>query len=195
VAAGYATTTSFLTYLAYVFATHTDVLKRARDEQRSLGIEGPLSLELVKRMTYLEQVLCEVERYYPPVSFGFRGVAESFQFGQYTVPKGWRLLYSIDATHRDERYFPDPERFDPERFAGKTAATDRGAFRLVGFGGGPRVCPGMSLARTQAKVVASHLLRGYSWTLEPDQDMRVVFMPARRPAGGLRVRFSKLASE
>jgi cytochrome P450 len=193
VAAGYATTTSMLTYLAYALAMHPDVLDRARAEQRRLGIDGPLALDDVKRMTYLDQIVCEVERCFPPVGFGFRGVSGSFQYGGFSIPKGWQILYSISATHGDPSYFPDPERFDPDRFA--TEHLDRNTFKLVGFGGGPRVCLGMTLARTQVKAIASHLLRGYRWEVEPGQDMRVVTMPARRPRDGLRVRFGRLARE
>jgi len=187
VAAGYATTSSLLTYLAYAFAKHPDVMARAREEQRALGISGPLTVEDVKRMTYLDQVVTEVERRFPPVSFGFRGVAEEFEYGGFVIPKGWQVLYSIAATHQDPDYFPDPETFDPDRFP--QGRNERGSFKLVGFGGGPRVCMGMMLARTQVKLIASRLLRGYMWELLPGQDLSPVIMPARRPREGLRVRF------
>lgn len=190
VAAGYATTASLLTSMVYALAAYPAVAERARAEQREQQITDPLSLESTKRMVYLDKVLLEVERLFPPASFGFRGVAKAITFKGYTVPPGWQLMYSVDHTHRDERYYPNPNAFDPDRFAdGNTA---RGAFRLIGFGGGQRVCLGMALARTQAKLVASRLLRGYTWELEGGTSYRAKLIPTRQPRDGLRVRFRAL---
>jgi retinoid hydroxylase len=189
VGAGYATTTSLLTYAAYALATNPEVLARARSEQTALGLIGPITLDDVKKMAYLDRVLLEVERLYPPVAFGFRGVSEPFEYEGYSYPKGWQVLYSISRTHQDPANFSDPLRFDPDRFAGDQ--NERNSFKLVGFGGGPRVCMGMTLARTQAKVVLSRLLRSYEWDLEPKQDLNAVMVPARRPRDGLRVVFRR----
>lgn len=190
VAAGFETTSSLLTYMAYALATNSDVLARAREEQRQLGVDGPLTLDQLKRMTYLDQVLTEVERMYAPISFGMRGAEHDCEFNGYAIPAGWRVLFSIDATHKDPEYFPDPERFNPDRFAENSK--DRNTFRLVGFGGGPRFCPGMMMARTQAKVIGSHLLRSYHWTIDANQDFRVDFLPARKPRGGMRTTFRRI---
>jgi cytochrome P450 len=72
--AGHETTTSMLTLMCMALAQHPNVLERARAEQQSLAAEGGLTLEQLKQMTYLEQVLREVERLYPPIAGGFRGV-------------------------------------------------------------------------------------------------------------------------
>jgi cytochrome P450 len=186
--AGYATTSSMLTYLLFALTEHPEVLQRARAEQRELGSEAPSS-EALKAMTYLDSILLEVERRYPPVSFGLRAVAQDFEFEDIAIPRGAQVMFSISATHQDPEAFPEPDRFDPERFSGD--ATDRRNYKLVGFGGGPRVCPGMTLARTQIKLVASKLLRSYDWRLVPNQDMSVIVMPARRPRQGLLVELSR----
>ncbi len=194
VAAGHDTTTSMLVSLVQALADHPAVLERARAEQRAIGGDGPLSLEQIKRMTYLEQVMREVERRFPPAGFGFRGVVEPFELGGYTIPRGFQVLYSIEATHDDPRDYPDPERFDPDRFdATRGEPEQRNSFKLVGFGGGPRVCIGMALAKVQIKIIAARLLRGYAWELEPGQDLRVKMIPSRCPRDGLRVRFRRLS--
>jgi cytochrome P450 len=197
IAAGHGTTTSMLTSLVAVLAADPGICERARAEQEGLGLGplgSPLTLDQIQGMTYLEQVLREVERLHPPAGFGFRGVVETFEFGGYTIPRGWQVLYSAEATHLDPRVFPEPERFDPGRCPhARAEAERRSRGELVGFGGGPRICLGMALAKMQIKMVASHLLRGYSWALEPGQDLRVETVPLRHPHDGLRVRFWRRA--
>jgi cytochrome P450 len=198
IAAGHGTTTSMLTSLVAVLSAHPEIYERARAEQESLDLGdlgSPLTLEQIQRMTYLEQVLREVERCHPPAGFGFRGVVETFEFGGYTIPRGWQVLYSVEATHLDPRVFPEPERFDPGRCPhGRAEAERRSRGELVGFGGGPRICLGMTLAKAQIKMIASYLLRGYEWELEPGQDLRVETVPLRHPRDGLRVRFWRRAA-
>jgi cytochrome P450 len=193
VAAGHDTTTSMLTSTAQLLALHPEVRERARAEQDALAIDGPLDLNHLRQMTYLEQVMREVERIHPPAGFGFRGVVEPFEFGGYEIPKGWQVVFSIEATHLDPQHFPEPERFNPDRWAGSTRAEpeQRNSFQLVGFGGGPRICIGMAVAKTQLKIIFSHLLRGYDWELEAGQDLSVKMLPSRCPRSGLLVRFRR----
>ncbi|MBD2186348.1 cytochrome P450 [Planktothrix sp. FACHB-1375] len=114
--AGHETTTSMLTSFCMALAQHPDVWTRARAEQQKLAGDGSLTMEQIKQMTYLEQVLREVERLYPPVGGGFRCAIEPFEFNGYYVPKGWQITYRIPETHQDSRIFSQPEQFDPDRF-------------------------------------------------------------------------------
>lgn len=194
VAVGQDTTASLVTSLVRCLAEHPEVLARARQEQQELAISGPLALADLQRMSYLEQVVLEVERVHPPAGFGFRGVVEPFVLAGYRFPVGWQVLYSIEATHHDPAVYPDPGRFDPQRFhePARVEAERRRRLELVGFGGGPRICMGMGLAKMLAKVIASHLLRGYAWELEAGQDLRARVFPSRCPRSGLRVGFRRL---
>jgi cytochrome P450 len=174
--------------MALALAIHPIVRRRAVEEQERFGGASPVTPEQIREMTYLDQVLLEVERLYPPASFGFRGVQSSFFFGGFEIPAGWQVMYSMDATHRDPRYFERPDEFIPERFE---KGNPRGEYRLLGFGGGPRVCLGMALARMNVKLTLAKLLRSYEWTLEPNQDLSPRYMPARRPRDGLLVEFRR----
>ena len=141
----------------------------------------------------LDRILLEVERLHPPVGGGFRRVVKPFEFNGYEVPAGWLAVYSILATHRLEEIYPEPERFDPDRFLPERL--DKGKpkpFSLIGFGGGPRVCVGLAFAKLEMKIVAAHLLRGYQWELLPNQSLEAVQVPTRHPKDGLQVRFAKL---
>lgn len=189
--AGHETTTSMLTSFCMALAQHPEVKGRVRAEQQELS--GPLTMEKLKQMTYLEQVLREVERLYPPVAGGFRSVAEPFEFNGYYVPKGWMALYRILAAHKDSRIFTEPERFDPDRFSPQRAEDKKQEFSMVGFGGGPRICLGIAFAQMEMKIVAAHLLRGYEWELLPQQNLTMDAVPTLHPRDGLRVQFRKLS--
>ena len=189
--AGHETTTSMLTSLVMSLAQHPAVCNRAQAEQDMLAAEGPLNLDQLRRMPYLEQVLKEVERLYPPVAGGFRRVIESFEFNGYQVPKGWQALYRINATHRDRRCYSEAEQFDPDRFSPERAEHKQYEFSLVGFGGGPRICLGLAFAQMEMKLVAAYLLRNYTWELLPHQDLTMTPIPTLRPRSGLKVRLRK----
>ncbi|MBW4575366.1 MAG: cytochrome P450 [Aphanothece sp. CMT-3BRIN-NPC111] len=191
--AGHETTTSTLSSLCMALAQHPEVMARARAEQQRLKSDRPLTLEQLRQMTYLDQVLREVERLYPPVGGGFRGVVESFEFNGYYVPKGWQALYNCNATNRDRRIYTEPERFDPERFAPSRAEDKKQEFSLVTFGGGPRNCLGMAFAQMEMKIFAAYLLRNYTWELLPKQNLTLDPIPTLHPRDGLRVRLRRLS--
>lgn len=186
--AGHETSASMLTSLALFFKQHPDVLAKARAEQDALRLGDTLTMDDIRAMTYLDQVLKETERLHPPVPAGFRGVTETFEYNGYTVPKGWIALYLINVAHRDPAIYRDPLRFDPDRFSPERDESSV-PFSLVGFGGGARVCLGYAFAQLEMKVMLSYLLRYYDWELEPKQDLRFIYLPTLLPRGGLRVRF------
>jgi cytochrome P450 len=188
--AGHETLTSALSSFCLLVAQHPDVLSRLRAEQRALDDVGPLSVERLAAMTYLEQVCSEVLRLVPPVGGGFRVLTATTSFRDMRLPKGWRVFYRIADTHHDADLYPDPERFDPERFA--QGPPKRGAY--APFGGGPRLCIGMFFARLEMKVLAARLLQRCTWTLEPGQDLRMTTFPVPKLKGGLHARIEPYVS-
>jgi cytochrome P450 len=186
--AGHETTTSMLTSFCRALAQHPHVMEKLRIEQNALS--GAITFESLRSMTYLDQVFKEVERMYAPVSGGFRGVIKSFEFNGYTVPKGWLVLYHVPHTHYDETIFPNPQQFDPDRFA-PPRSEGSSPYTLIGYGAGPRVCLGIQFAQLALKICAVHLLRAYTWQLEPDQNLDPVYLPTLHPTDGLRVRFTR----
>lgn len=190
--AGHETTTSMLTSLVMSLAQHPDVWEKARQEQAELMADGSaIALDQLRQMPYLDQIVKEVERLYPPIGGGFRGVVRSFEFNGYRIPEGWMALYRIEAAHRDARIYTDPDTFDPDRFSPDRAEHKRYDFSLVGFGGGPRVCLGLAFAQLEIKLVAAHLLRHYTWDLLPDQNLQMNPIPTLRPRSGLQVNFQR----
>ncbi|MBD2036280.1 cytochrome P450 [Leptolyngbya sp. FACHB-321] len=185
--AGHETLTSALASFCLLLAQHPAVKDRARAEQSQFrGV--PLSLETLKQMTYLEQVLKEVLRCIAPVGGGFRQVLQSCEFGGFLLPQGWSVLYEINLTHQDSELFLAPEQFDPGRFSPERAEDKVKPFSHVPFGGGVRECLGKEFARLELKLFAAKLLQGYDWSLLP-QDLTLVTVPTPHPKDGLKVQF------
>jgi cytochrome P450 len=186
--AGHDTSTSTLTFMMHELARHPAVLGRLREEQdRVLGGEAPTADQLEREMPYLDMVLDEVLRLYPPAWIGPRRAVREFEFGGYTVPRGAYVNYCSWASHRIPEVFPDPEAFVPERFTReRKAALPRGAY--VPFGGGSRICIGKRFGQTEVKLVATMLLQRLRLDAMPGRTMTVRQMPTLSPKGGLPMR-------
>lgn len=186
--AGHDTSTSTLTFMMYELARRPDVIERLLEEQdQVLGGATPDIDKLEREMPYLEMVLDEVLRLYPPAWIGPRRVVRDFEFGGHTVPKGAYFAYCSWASHRIPEVFPDPEAFIPERFTHeRKAALPRGAY--VPFGGGRRICIGKRFGQTEVKLVATMLLQRLRLDLLPGRTMTVRQMPTLSPKGGLQMR-------
>ena len=186
--AGHDTSTSTLTFMMYELARRPDVIDRLQEEQdRVLGGRAPGIEELERQMPYLDQVLDEVLRLYPPAWIGPRRAVRDFEFNGHTVPVGAYLNYCSWASHRIPEFFPEPEAFRPERFErDRKAALPRGAY--VPFGGGKRICIGKRFGQIEVKLVATMLLQRLRLDLLPGRTMTVRQMPTLSPRGGLRMR-------
>jgi cytochrome P450 len=186
--AGHDTSTSTLTFMLHELARHPEALAKLHEEQdRVLGGATPSVDQLEKEMPYLEMVLDEVLRLYPPAWIGPRRAVREFEFGGYTVPKDAYVNYCSWASHRIPEVFPDPEAFVPERFTReRKAALPRGAY--VPFGGGSRICIGKRFGQTEVKLVATMLLARLRLDALPGRTMTIRQMPTLSPVGGLRMR-------
>ncbi|MEZ2233918.1 cytochrome P450 [Microcoleus sp.] len=187
--AGHETLTSAIASFCLLLAQHPDVMAKVRAEQQQFPTTEPLTLEQLKQMTYLEQVLREVLRLVPPVGGGFRTVINACEFGGYEIPKGWSVLYEINQTHQDATVYPEPDRFNPDRFNSERSAKP---FTYVPFGGGLRECLGKEFARLEMKLFAARMIRECDWELLPDQDLNLIRVPTPHPRDGLRVKFQRI---
>lgn len=197
--AGHETLTSALTSFCLLLSQHPDVLARARaevDARVPAGAIDPGALDL----PYTERVLCEVMRRLPPVGGGFRKCIADCEVAGHTIPAGTYVLYGITNTHLDATIHPEPDVFDPERFAAPgdvcpahKVPTQGHDGRFIPFGGGARICLGMEFARLEMRLFAARLLRDCTWRLEPDQDLGLRMVPVPKPRSGLRVRLAPRA--
>jgi cytochrome P450 len=186
--AGHDTTTSTVTFMLHELARHPDVVRQLHEEQdRVLGDSPPTAAQLERELPYLDMVLDEVLRLYPPAWIGPRRAVREFEWGGCTVPRSAYVNYCSWASHRLPEVFPDPEAFVPERFTReRKAALPRGAY--VPFGGGQRVCIGKRFGQTEVKLVATMALQRLRFDALPGRTMTVRQMPTLSPDGGLPMR-------
>ncbi|RZM82925.1 cytochrome P450 [Leptolyngbya iicbica] len=187
--AGHETLTSAIASYCLLIAQNPTVWDKLRAEQAAFA-EAPLTLETLKQMTYLDQVLREVLRLVPPVGGGFRTVLQTCELNGYQIPAGWTVLYEINQTHLNPDVYPAADTFQPDRFADEAS---RAKYSYIPFGGGIRECLGKEFARLEMKLFAVHLLRHYTWELLPDQDLSLVTVPTPHPRDNLKVRFTAMS--
>jgi cytochrome P450 len=161
--AGHDTSTALLAWALYLLGGHPAALKQAEDEVDHILGEATPAMEHVNRLEYLSMVIQETTRLYPPIHIGNRTAKVDIQFQGYPIRAGTRLMYSIYLTHRDPKYWQEPERFLPERFAGGELSYQ--PYTFVPFGGGPRNCIGMAFARMEVTLVLARLLQQFELKL------------------------------
>jgi len=143
--AGHETTAAGLSWALYLLATHPQVAQR-------VAVEG---------LGYCERVVKETLRLYPPAPALFlRQAQQELRVDNYEIPRGSIVHLPAWAVHRDSRYFEDPLKFNPDRFAPE-AVKQRPEFSYFPFGGGPRICLGQSFALLEMSVILTVLLRKY----------------------------------
>ncbi|XP_060810365.1 cytochrome P450 6B5-like [Amyelois transitella] len=142
---------------------HPEHLKKVHDEIDATfeKLNGELTYESVMEMEYLEKVLCESIRLLPPIGFLGRQCVENtvLPVGNIKVEKGTKVFVAVYELHRDPKYYPNPEVFDPERFESESAQ-DSSVY--MPFGKGNRLCVGMRFARLQVKTGLIYFLRNYT---------------------------------
>ncbi|XP_077354345.1 putative cytochrome P450 120 isoform X2 [Festucalex cinctus] len=138
---------------------------------------------------YLQGVLLEVQRLWPPF-IGGRRIAESdTTLAGFHVPKGYGAIYISHAVHRDPQVFEQPDSFLPERWSGRNA--DHKHF-LCSFGSGSRNCIGMKLTDVFLKEACTYLLKHYDWCLDPaSQNLDYKWLPVSRPVNPPTVSFTR----
>jgi cytochrome P450 len=157
--AGHDTSTALLAWVLHIFSIHPEIMRQAQAEVDSVVGRGPISASQVERLVFLDAVIKETLRLYPPIHVGSRIVSEDTTVCGYELQAGARVMASIYLTHRDDRSWDSPQDFRPERFA--PDAQRPLAFTYVPFGGGPRSCIAATFAQIEAKVVLARILQQF----------------------------------
>ena len=142
--------------------------------------------EDVPRLRYVEMVLAESMRLYPPAWAMGRYARADFQLGEYFLPAKTTVLMSQFITHRDARYFPDPLSFDPERFTPEAKAR-RTKFAYFPFGAGFRQCIGESFAWMEGILLLATLAQRWKLKLIPGHPVEPEPLITLRPKYGMRM--------
>ncbi|XP_055689316.1 probable cytochrome P450 4ac1 [Lutzomyia longipalpis] len=164
---GHDTTSAALTFIFLLLAHHIDVQEKVYEEIK-IALEGndnqPLGMNELNDLEYTSRVIKECLRIYPSVPFITRSITEDMMVEGEIIPKGSIAHIHIFDLHRDPEQFPDPERFDPDRFLPENVEK-RHPFAYVPFSAGPRNCIGQKFALLEIKTVLQHVLMEF--TLSP----------------------------
>jgi cytochrome P450 len=189
--ASHDTTTSTLSSMIYETAKHPEWQERMRAESRQFYAEGPLDYGRLKDFKEIGMVLNECLRLHPALVVLPRYAAKDFVFKGYHIPKGSRVAISTYATHIDPRVYPDPLRFDPLRFSDERAEHKKTPFSFIPFGAGRHICIGKYFAEMEAKIVMSHFVKRFKWSVPPGYQMRYA-PPLNHPIDGLPIRIERV---
>ncbi|HLZ27604.1 MAG TPA: cytochrome P450 [Chloroflexota bacterium] len=161
--AGHETTTTLGAWLLFLLGGQPTYVERIRTElQTVLGDrDAPLTTEALHTLPVLSAAIREAGRLKSPVLLLPRGVLTEFEFGGYRIPTGTPVFLAIAAGHHLPSVFPEPERFDPDRFLPPREEDKRNPYALVTFGGGPRICLGINFAQVEVTALAAHVLRRF----------------------------------
>lgn len=187
--AGHDTSTALMAWTLYLLGAHPWALSRVETEVSSvLGDQTP-ALEHFNQLSYLGQVIDEALRLYPPIHLGSRLAARDLEYEGYQIPAGKRVIYSIYLTQRHPDYWPDPDRFDPERHASGSRPQ---AYTWLPFGGGPRNCIGAAFGQVEARLVIARILQQVKLTLS-DTRVHPHMGATLEPSPGVRMLIRRLS--
>ncbi|CAN1235041.1 Abscisic acid 8'-hydroxylase 3 [Linum perenne] len=169
--AGHDTTTAALTWTMKFLAENPDILEKLREEHRLIVEKrsdvggGGLTWSEVNNMPYTNKVISETLRRATILPWYSRKAAQDFEIDGYQIKKGWSINLDVVSIHHDPEVFPDPEKFDPTRFDAPLRT-----YSYLGFGNGPRMCPGINLAKLEICVFIHHLVTRYKWRAAEKND-------------------------
>jgi cytochrome P450 len=184
--AGYETVANALSWTWYLLSQNPEAEARFHEEiDRELQGRVP-SYDDIPRLRYVEMVLAESMRLYPPAWAMGRYALNDFSLGEYFLPAKTTVLMSQFVMHRDARFFPDPLRFDPERFNPEAKAR-RTKFTYFPFGAGFRQCIGESFAWMEGVLVLATLAQKWKLKHVPEHKVEPEPLITLRPKYGMRM--------
>jgi cytochrome P450 len=184
--AGHETTANVLTWTWYLLGEHPEIEGRLHEELDGvLGGRTPGTADL-ERLGYLRMVLAETMRLYPPAWLLGRRALADCTIGGHQVKTNDIIFMSQYVTHRDPRWYPEPDRFDPQRWTPEETAR-RPKFAYFPFGAGSRVCIGEQFALMEASLILATLAQRWQLRLVPGHPVVPRARITLRPQFGMRM--------
>uniref|UniRef100_A0A1B6F266 Cytochrome P450 n=1 Tax=Cuerna arida TaxID=1464854 RepID=A0A1B6F266_9HEMI len=189
---GHDTTSASISWSLLLLGHDQTVQERAYNELCSIfgNSDRPVTKQDLTKMIYLEAVIKESLRLYPPVSYMSRTLDSDLKLEKHIIPAGSNVLVIPYFLHRQSQLYPDPEKFDPDRFL--KLDTNRHPFMYIPFSGGPRNCIGQRFAMMEMKVIISHILRHFKVeAVTKREGLKLIFSPILKPMDGIYVTLYK----
>jgi cytochrome P450 len=185
--AGHETSASALIWAVFILAQRPELRARLRAEVREVAGDGPISMEMAKRLALVRNIFRETLRLYPPITFLPRVAIRDTVVGGVKMKRGAMLMISPWTMHRHQSHWEQPDVFDPDRFVGtREAAIRTGTY--IPFGTGPRVCAGAAFATTEAILILAELFRRWDFEVLDADRVQPAARLTTRPAEQIMVR-------
>ena len=182
IVAGHETTALTLAWALYLCAFDPEVQDRAGAEAQAAG--PIITAAHLPRLPYIQQIVQETLRLYPPAAFLSRTARVADTLGGREIRPGDTVMLPIYALHRHRLLWDNPDAFDPDRFA---PGVERDRFAFLPFGAGPRICIGANFALQEAAIILATLLARFRFALVPGHGPRPRMVLTLRPEGGVRL--------
>ncbi|MFA0961167.1 cytochrome P450 [Roseivirga sp. BDSF3-8] len=186
--AGHETSALALSWGLHLLAHHPDIQQRLYEEVKALDSLDKMDLMNFSNLDYLQLVVKEILRIYPPIWNIVRLATEDDELGGYHLPKGKQVMCNIYLLHHNAAYWDQPDVFNPERFRN---LTPKHKLQYMPFGGGPRFCIGNNFALFEIMILLSQVVR--EWQVLPLSRLHPGFNPllTLRPDEALQVQMVK----
>ncbi|EAT37908.2 AAEL010158-PA [Aedes aegypti] len=194
--AGYETSSTVMMFCLYELSLQEDIQRRARENViTAVSRHGGLNYDALMDMGYLDQCV-ETMRKYPPAGNLGRCVTKDYNIPNtnITLRKGLNVVIPVHGIHHDAEYYPDPERFDPERFSAEES-TKRLPFTFMPFGEGPRNCIAARFGMLMAKVGVASMLMRFQFSKCSKTAVPLVISPkhaSMSPEGGMWLKVKEI---
>lgn len=188
--AGHETTANALSWTWMLLSQHPEVQSKLIAEIKAVLNGRSPTIADIPNLPYANMVIKEVMRLYPPVSIFARQAAQDCQIGPYEVPSGCHIMISQWVMHRSPRYFDEPEKFQPERWAEDLEKQlPRGVY--FPFGDGPRICIGKGFAMMEAVLLLTAIAQNFELDILPEHPIVPQASITLRPEQGIKVILKK----
>ncbi len=184
--AGHETTANGMAFALYHIAKHPEVREKIAAEVMRVFKGGPVTFEGLMQLDYTTRVIKESMRLYPPAWIMARLVTQDDVMGEYLIKKGDEIVMSPYCVHRLESLWPEPEKFDPDRFLPENMKNMH-RYAYFPFGGGARQCIGNNFAMMEMQIMLACLASQFQFSLVPGFKLEIEPLVTLRPKGGLKL--------
>ena len=189
--AGLDTSSAATSFMLYSLLKHPEVMEQVRQEADQLFVDGDPTAAGLNAMPVTQRAIQETLRLYPIVPVMVRTVANSFEFGGYWIPAGTSLWVAMPVSHHLPELYPDPERFDIDRFLPERREHGQpGAYLPFGFGA--HSCLGQGAAQVQMALITATILNRAEIALaDPRYRMKMDSIPTPSPSRSFKIRLRR----